>query len=291
MQSITSIAELRETLGAERKAGHRIAFVPTMGNLHEGHLDLVRHAQQLAEIIVVSIFVNPLQFGANEDLDNYPRTEAEDQRKLLALGVDYVFLPSVEEMYPAGEDAATRVTVPESMGSILCGQSRPIHFEGVTTVVCKLFNMVQPDVAVFGRKDRQQLAIIRKMAHDLCIPVQIEGVDTRREDDGLAMSSRNNYLSEKERKTAHILYKTLVETKDKLLYNKDILSQFAQIESDAKAQLEAHGFKPDYFSVLDAETLSTLHEGSSEVAVFAAAYLGNTRLIDNVTFVLKSDTP
>lgn len=291
MHSIETIAQLRLTLNKERAKGHRIAFVPTMGNLHEGHLDLVRRAQQLSETVVVSIFVNPLQFGADEDLDNYPRTEADDQRKLQALGVDYVFLPSVEEMYPAGQAAATRVTVPESMSSILCGQSRPIHFEGVTTVVCKLFNMVQPDVAVFGRKDRQQLAIIRKMAHDLCIPVQIEGVDTRRESDGLAMSSRNNYLSEKERKIAHNLYSTLLATKTKLLYNKDIIEEVSHSEKEAKNTLSKLGFQTDYFNILDAETLSPLQQESREVAIFAAAYLGNTRLIDNVTFVLNSESP
>lgn len=289
MQTISLINELRHNIQALRAQGKRIGFVPTMGNLHEGHLDLVRKAKTVSDIVVVSIFVNPLQFGPNEDLDNYPRTEAQDQAKLATLGVDIVFLPSVEEMYPAGQDAATRVNVPEHMSSILCGQSRPVHFEGVTTVVCKLFNMVLPDTAIFGEKDRQQLIIIRKMTADLCLPVIIEGVETRRETDGLAMSSRNNYLEQKHRKIAHNLYGILLEVRSKLLYNNNNIENYAVIENDAKAQLTALGLRPDYLNILDAQSLTTPHKDSTELAVFAAAYLGNTRLIDNVTLVLNSN--
>jgi pantoate--beta-alanine ligase len=204
MRTYSLNVQLQAVLGKHRRSGHSIAFVPTMGNLHEGHLDLVRKARRLCDVVVVSIFVNPLQFGPNEDLDAYPRTLAADKEKLFAEGVQVLYTPGVEEIYPEGMEAQTIVHVPD-LGDTLCGNSRPGHFDGVTTVVSKLFNIVQPDVAVFGEKDFQQLSIVRKMVSDLCMPIEIVGVATGRDEDGLARSSRNGYLSPEQRRVAPIL--------------------------------------------------------------------------------------
>ncbi len=211
MQTVHTIAELRAQVAVWKRAGERVAFVPTMGNLHRGHIHLVERARAWASRIVASIFVNPLQFGPNEDFAAYPRTLAEDSRQLAAVGLDLLFAPGVAEVYPRPLEAMTHVTVPE-LPAVLCGASRPTHFLGVTTVVTKLFNMAQPDVAVFGEKDWQQLVIIRRMAADLDMPVEIVGVPTVREADGLAMSSRNGYLSPEQRAVAPTLYATLQAT-------------------------------------------------------------------------------
>lgn len=284
MKTYQSSAALRRALSADRLQGRRIAFVPTMGNLHEGHLQLVRRARELGEAVVVSIFVNPLQFGANEDLDNYPRTLAADKEKLFAEGVQHLFFPSVEEMYPEGMGRTTIVDVPE-LGDTLCGANRPGHFTGVATVVSKLFNIVQPDVAVFGRKDWQQLAVIRKMVRDLNMWIEIEGVDTARAVDGLALSSRNGYLSESERARAPALYRLLTDTRDAIACGFD---DYKELERHALQELKYAGFEADYFAIRDAETLGSVNAQTETVAVLVAARLGNTRLIDNVTLNLNS---
>lgn len=286
MHTFTTIQALQDHLQGNTNHQQRIALVPTMGNLHEGHLSLVKRAKALAEIVVVSIFVNPLQFGANEDLDTYPRTLAEDQEKLIAAGVDYLFAPTVEEIYPQGQSTQTQVCVPE-VTAYFCGKSRPGHFDGVSTIVTKLFNIVQPDMAVFGEKDFQQLAVIRKMTADLCIPVEIIGVATHRAEDGLALSSRNQYLSVTERNTAPKLYSHLIACKDAIL---DTPKDYASIAENSRKSLESTGFKVDYFSVCDANTLAEPNSKTREIAILAAASLGNTRLIDNVYFSLNQQT-
>jgi pantoate--beta-alanine ligase len=283
MRTVTTRAQLQASLADVRRAGQRIAFVPTMGNLHDGHLDLVRRARELCDVVVVSIFVNPLQFGANEDLDTYPRTLAADKEKLFAEGVQFVFAPGVEQIYPEGMERHTQVQVPD-LSETLCGSSRPGHFNGVTTVVNKLFNIVQPHVAVFGEKDFQQLSIIRKMVEDLCIPIEIVGVRTARSEDGLALSSRNGFLSEEERRMAPLIHETLVRCREAIACGFD---NFLQLESHARMQLLQAGFDPDYFAIRDARTLRAVTADTEEIAILAAARLGSTRLIDNVRLSLN----
>jgi len=283
MLTIQTCAALRHALNRHRRAGETVAFVPTMGNLHEGHLELVRRARQLADVVVVSIYVNPLQFGANEDLDAYPRTLAADREKLFAEGVRFLFTPDTGEIYPDGLAVQTLVRVPD-LSETLCGSDRPGHFDGVATVVSKLLNIVQPDSAVFGEKDFQQLSIIRKMVTDLCIPVEIIGVPTVRADDGLALSSRNGYLSAAQRRIAPLLHKTLLDCRDAIACGFD---NFLQLESHARMQLLQGGFSPDYFSIRDARTLQTVTDSTEEIAILVAARLGTTRLIDNVRLSLN----
>lgn len=278
MRTCNSNAQLQAALKRYRSDGQSIAFVPTMGNLHEGHLDLVRKARTLCDIVVVSIFVNPLQFGANEDLDGYPRTMASDKEKLFSEGVQLLYAPGVEDIYPEGMDKQTIVSVP-GLGDTLCGSSRPGHFDGVTTVVSKLFNIVQPDVSIFGEKDFQQLSIVRKMVKDLCMPVEIVGIATTRDEDGLAKSSRNGYLSSAERHIAPLLHETLTTCREAIACDFD---NFLQLESHARMKLLQAGFEPDYFAIRDARTLRAVTEDTEEIAILAAARLGNTRLIDNV---------
>jgi pantoate--beta-alanine ligase len=283
MLTIDSKTGLQHALERHRRAGERIAFVPTMGNLHEGHLELVRRARQLGDIVVVSIFVNPMQFGVNEDLDAYPRTLNADREKLFAEGVNYLFAPSNEDIYPQGLAAQTVVRVPD-LSETLCGSDRPGHFDGVATVVSKLFNMVQAQVAVFGEKDFQQLSIIRKMVEDLSIPIQVVGVPTVRAEDGLALSSRNNFLSADHRRLAPLLHKTLLDCRDAIACGFD---NFLQLESHARMQLLQAGFAPDYFAIRDARTLQAVGETTEDIAILAAARLGTTRLIDNVRITLN----
>ena len=285
MKTFATIAQMRSALAADRRAGKRIAFVPTMGNLHEGHLQLVRRARQLADIVVVSIFVNPLQFGANEDLDKYPRTLAADKEKLFGEGTQYLFHPGVGEIYPEGMEKQTKVIVPD-LSETLCGASRPGHFTGVSTVVCKLFQIVQPDVAVFGEKDFQQLSIIRKMVADLCMPIDVVGVRTARANDGLALSSRNGYLSAAERRIAPALHLALQECREAIACGFD---NYAELERHAAETLLATGFRPDYIQIRDARTLRAVTRDSEQVVILAAAYLGKTRLIDNVSLNLNQD--
>ena len=279
MRTVHTIKELRAIIRSYRSQGKRVGLVPTMGNLHEGHLALVRRAREASDVVVTSIFVNPMQFGAGEDLDAYPRTLAEDQRALEAEGNNLLFAPTVEEIYPDGLALQTQVAVPEvSEGH--CGASRPGHFEGVATVVTMLLNMVQPDVAVFGEKDYQQLAVIRKLVKDLFIPVDVIGLPTIRESDCLAMSSRNGYLSEEERKVAPALHRVLSETGRALNNGSD---DFAGLEAAARDTLSAGGFRPDYFNIVNSLTLKPAVPGDRQLTVLAAAFLGTTRLIDNLS--------
>lgn len=278
MDMIQDIAPLRRQLAQWRQAGERIALVPTMGNLHAGHLHLVEVARTHADRVVVSIFVNPLQFGAGEDLDAYPRTPAEDATRLEQAGVDLLFMPAEQTIYPHGRDGLTQVEVP-GIGDILCGASRPGHFRGVATVVCKLFNLVQPDLACFGNKDFQQLAVLRRMVRDLDIPVQMLGVDTVREADGLAMSSRNGYLSAGERQQAPALYRCLQGIADRLTAGE---RDFARLEQQAGQQLQLAGLRPDYVSIRCADDLRPAEPEAGDLVILAAAYLGRARLIDNL---------
>jgi pantoate--beta-alanine ligase len=277
MQILHHITELRAQLTVWWRRGERVALVPTMGNLHAGHIHLVEQASTRADRLVVSIFVNPMQFGPNEDYHGYPRTLAEDCDKLQRLTVDLLFAPSVAEIYPRGLEGTTHVEV-TGLSQILCGAVRPLHFRGVATVVSKLFNIVQPRVAVFGEKDWQQLVIIRRMVEDLNFPVDILGVPTVREADGLAMSSRNRYLSAAERAIAPTLFATLSGAAARL---KSGQQDYGAIESDAWASLEAAGFRPEYFEVRRAHDLGKPDPVDSELVVMAAAWLGRARLIDN----------
>lgn len=279
MRTVHSLKELRTILRGLRQQGKTIGLVPTMGNLHEGHISLVRKAAEAADVVVTSIFVNPMQFGANEDLDKYPRTLAEDQRQLEAAGNTLVFAPSVDEVYPEGLALQTRVIVPEVSESH-CGASRPGHFEGVATVVTMLFNMVQPDVAVFGEKDFQQLAVIRKLVRDLMIPVEVIGAPTVREEDGLAKSSRNGYLSEQERQVAPAVYRTLTDTAAKITGGR---SDFEALEREARQALSDAGLRPDYFNIVNSLTLKPATAEDRELTLLVAAFLGTTRLIDNLS--------
>lgn len=254
-----------------------VALVPTMGNLHAGHIELVRVARQLARHVVVSIFVNPMQFSGGEDIDAYPRTLAEDEARLEQEGVDLLFVPPVKAVYPGNMEKHTRVEVP-GISDLYCGASRPGHFVGVATVVCKLFNMVQPDFAVFGQKDYQQLMVIRHMVDDLAMPVVIHGVPTVREPDGLAMSSRNGYLSEEQRGRATVLHAVLQETAAQLRKG---MTQYQQLEKQARDKIEQAGLKVDYFSIVDANDLGAPSAGT-DLVILLAAYLGKARLIDNL---------
>jgi pantoate--beta-alanine ligase len=288
MLVIDSVKLLQEHTNIWRRNGDTIAFVPTMGNLHEGHLKLVDAAGEQAGKVVCSIFVNPLQFAPGSDFESYPRTLQQDIEKLKAHRVDLLFCPSDKTIYPDGMAVSTKVTVP-GLSDILCGASRPGHFDGVTTVVAKLFNLVQPDVAVFGEKDYQQLLIIKRMVDDLFFPVHIVGVETSRETSGLAMSSRNNYLSDNERQSASALYETLQWVAGQVKQQGEISAEGVNtLENDAIERLKDAGFKPDYVRICDAETLSSPNESSPIAAnhrslrVLAAAWLGKARLIDNV---------
>jgi pantoate--beta-alanine ligase len=279
MKTYSTAASLRAALNTGKRAGKTVAFVPTMGNLHEGHMRLVQRARQHADIVVVSIFVNPLQFGANEDLSSYPRTLAADKEKLFAAGAQYLFLPQVNEIYPEGMDSHSKITVPK-LSDDHCGASRPGHFTGIATVVAKLFNIVQPDTAVFGEKDFQQLSVISKMVRDLCMPINIVGVATARAEDGLALSSRNGYLNVEQRRIAPVLHQVLQEIREAIACGYD---SYGELEQHAKSSLIKAGLESDYFTICDARTLRPVTPDTEEVVILAAAKLGSTRLIDNVT--------
>jgi pantoate--beta-alanine ligase len=278
-----SVAELRKRVQRWRAINQRVALVPTMGNLHAGHIALVKHAQELADRVVVSIFVNPMQFGPKEDFGAYPRTPDADKLQLAVAGTDLLFLPEVDEVYPGGMDKVSRVEVPAFDG-MLDGASRPGHFTGVATVVCKLFNMVQPDAAIFGEKDYQQLLVIRRMTADLCLPVQVVGHPTLREPDGLAMSSRNQYLSKAERAQAPLLRRVLAETGALL---RDGSKDFRGMQAQALRRLTEGGFKPDYVEIRHADTLEPAGADDPRLVVLVAAWLGKARLIDNLSIDLN----
>ena len=274
MQVLHSLEQLRAW---RQQVNGSLALVPTMGNLHEGHLKLVDLAQQQADHVIVSIFVNPLQFAANEDLDRYPRTFAADCQALAARGAAAVFAPTVADVYPRGLSQQSFIEVP-GISTILCGASRPGHFRGVATIVAKLFNMVQPDSAVFGEKDFQQLQVIRLMSTDLSLPIRIIGMPTERADDGLALSSRNGYLTPVERQQAPILFALLQQIAGQLQADCAI----EPLLTEAEQQLQQAGFRLDYLTVRRRSDLDKPQSADRELIILVAAYLGNTRLIDNL---------
>jgi pantoate--beta-alanine ligase len=278
MRIVNTVIELREAIKTWRLEGASVAFVPTMGNLHAGHLQLVSKAKNTADRVVVSIFVNPTQFGVREDFETYPRTGREDQEKLETGNADLLFQPSVADIYTP--DAKTIVTV-TGLSDWYCGASRPGHFSGVATVVCKLFNLVQPDIALFGLKDFQQLTVIKTMVRDLNIPVEILGVDTVREPSGLAMSSRNGYLTDDEKRVAPKLYYALCAARDAILNGNQ---NYADIEQQALQSLQQAGFQPDYFSVCRSSDLKKAAAEDRDLVLLTAARLSKTRLIDNIYF-------
>lgn len=280
MQVINTVNGLRDVLKKPRHRGAKIGFVPTMGNLHDGHISLVEEAHKTCDLVVTSIFVNPLQFAAGEDLDTYPRTFHEDKEKLEKSGCDIIFAPTVTEMYPNGQGIETVVDLP-SLSLLHCGITRPHFFKGVATVVVKLLNMVQPDSAFFGEKDRQQLTIIRQVVSDLSIPVMITGVPTRRDVSGLALSSRNGYLSDQDKQQAALLYQLLKETQQLIQSGE---KDYSLLEKTANDRLAEQGFEPDYFHICQRDTLLPAQGTDLELAILTAAKLGDTRLIDNIAF-------
>jgi pantoate--beta-alanine ligase len=278
LDTVTTIAAVREHVHGWRREGLRVAFVPTMGNLHAGHVSLIEAARRHGQRFIASIFVNPMQFGPNEDFAHYPRTPSEDERMLAEAGCSLMFSPDVGEIYPNGSERATRVEVP-GVSRILEGEFRPGHMEGVSTVVAKLFHIVEPDVAVFGEKDFQQLTVIRRMVADLCMPVDIIGAPTVRDADGLAMSSRNQYLTPTQRAVAPKIYQALEAAAARVQAGD---ADFASIERAGLQALESAGFRPDYFSVRQAHDLSTATPAARELVILTAARIGKARLIDNV---------
>lgn len=279
MKTIDSIHSLQFDLNQIQSDNERLALVPTMGNLHDGHLKLVEMAKQHCDTVVVSIFVNPLQFGPSEDLDSYPRTFKEDCNKLESLGVDFVFAPAVAEMYPVKQ---TMTITPPPIANTLCGASRPGHFDGVATVVMKLFNIVQPDLAVFGKKDYQQLLIIKQLVQQLNVPVEIMGVDIVRETDGLALSSRNGYLNNMERSEAVRLNKCLKLVVQAVQKGDLSLAAIEQQTTDYLTQL---GWNVDYIAIRSSQTLEIPDADEKALIVLGAAQFGQPRLIDNIEFL------
>ena len=277
MLIIETLPILRQQIRRLRMEGKRVALVPTMGNLHDGHMKLVDEAKARADVVVVSIFVNPMQFDRPEDLARYPRTLQEDCEKLNKRKVDLVFAPSVKEIYPNGTETHTYVDVP-GLSTMLEGASRPGHFRGVSTIVSKLFNLVQPDIACFGEKDFQQLALIRKMVADMGFDIEIVGVPIMRAKDGLALSSRNGYLTAEQRKIAPGLYKVLSSIADKLQAGERDLDEIIAI---AGQELNEKGFRADDIQIRDADTLLEVSENSKRAVILVAAWLGDARLIDN----------
>ena len=280
MLRIEDLAQLRALRARWREHNERVAFIPTMGNLHSGHLKLVRQAAQQADKVIVSIYVNPMQFGANEDLDAYPRTLTADMQALADLDVSAVFIPRTEDIYPRGVEAQTFVEVP-GLSHILCGASRPGHFRGVATIVTKLFNMVQPDIAIFGKKDYQQLQVIRNMVADLTMDIDIQGVDTEREASGLAKSSRNNYLSAEQQEQASVLYAQLQQCAGAIKAGE---RNFSALTDQANQAIRAAGLQPEYWEIRRRSDLSAAQSSdqASELVILVSAKLGATRLIDNL---------
>jgi pantoate--beta-alanine ligase len=280
MLTVTTIADVRAHVARWHEQKLRVVFVPTMGNLHDGHMSLIEAARRHGDRFIASIFVNPMQFGPNEDFAHYPRTPTQDAKMLEAAGCDLMFMPEVGEIYPNGADQATRIEVP-GISNILCGEFRPGHFEGVATIVAKLFHIVDPDVAIFGEKDFQQLTVIRRMVADLCLRVEIVGAPTVRESDGLAMSSRNQYLDAGQRQLASSIHRQLSQAVTALKAGD---RDFGKIERAGRAALDGLGFRTDYFSVRDAGTLAPARPDTREFVVLTASRLGKARLIDNVRF-------
>jgi pantoate--beta-alanine ligase len=286
LHKVQRVSSLRAAVVAARKEKKIVGFIPTMGNLHAGHLELVKVAKRHADFVVASIYVNPTQFGANEDLSNYPSTQEQDARLLAEYGADLLFLPTQETMYPGELSQQTVVYVPE-IGDLYCGRDRPEHFYGVTSVVSRLFNMVQPDVAVFGKKDYQQLAIIQRMVTDLAYPIQVVGVDTIRSDEGLALSSRNGYLNAKQLIVGSKFYAVLNAMAVELQSIKITKATLKQLERSAKEELKNAGFEPQYITVTRRSDLLPANKGDVDLVILAAAALGKARLIDNVEVTLE----
>lgn len=281
MKTETTIQGLTASLAPTRSSKKLIGFVPTMGNLHEGHLTLVREAKKLCDVVVVSIFVNPIQFGAGEDFDSYPRTLEQDSRLLADAGCDIIFAPSVEQMYGT-QPRLTNISVSQITDD-LCGKSRPGHFDGVAVVVTKLFNIVQPDYAFFGQKDYQQLAVIRQLVQDLNMPLEVIGVPIIRAEDGLALSSRNGYLTEQQRALAPTIYQLLKQAEQQLHEGQTL----TQVLENISAQLTQAGFVVDYVEARQAN-LQPIQQFDQNLVLFIAAKLGSTRLIDNLQIDFKT---
>jgi pantoate--beta-alanine ligase len=279
MQTVHSIKQLRRVIKSWQQAEETVGFVPTMGNLHQGHLSLAQEAKKCTDRVVVSVFVNPTQFGAGEDFASYPRTSLEDHRKLSNSQIDVLFLPENEELY--FPNASTEITVSDLSDSH-CGTTRNGHFSGVATIVCKLFNIVQPDKAFFGKKDFQQLLVIRRMVQDLNIPVTIEAVPTMRETDGLAMSSRNDYLTPEQKALAPKLFQALQNAQDAILIGN---KKYTEIEQQQTDWLREFGFQPEYFSICRSDNLKPANISDTELVILTAAKIGTTRLIDNLDFI------
>ncbi|ECA7540106.1 pantoate--beta-alanine ligase [Salmonella enterica subsp. enterica serovar Strasbourg] len=282
MLIIETLPLLRQHIRRLRQEGKRVALVPTMGNLHDGHMKLVDEAKARADVVIVSIFVNPMQFDRPDDLVRYPRTLQEDCEKLNKRKVDYVFAPAVEEIYPQGLEGQTYVDVP-GLSTMLEGASRPGHFRGVSTIVSKLFNLIQPNIACFGEKDFQQLALIRKMVADMSYDIEIVGVPIIRAKDGLALSSRNSYLTAEQRKIAPGLHNVMNSIAEKLIAGNRELQEIIAI---AEQELNEKGFRADDIQIRDADTLQELTETSKRAVILAAAWLGQARLIDNQSVTL-----
>lgn len=280
IETVTEIKRLRALVRSWKKEGKRVALVPTMGNLHEGHFTLVRQARRHADKVVASVFVNPTQFGPNEDFDRYPRTPQADVEGLAAAGCDLAWMPSVEQMYPLGVDMTTRVSVPGTVTTVLEGASRPGHFDGVCTVVSRLFNQVTPDVALFGKKDYQQLAVIRQLVAELQFPLEVIGAEIVREDDGLARSSRNQYLDEAQRAVAPQLHRVLREMRAACAAG----LPRELVEQSATAALADAGFVVDYAVVRQRDLVEPVDGQAGERVALLAARIGSTRLIDNLEF-------
>ena len=281
MKTVFDLPGLRREIAGWKQQGLRIAFAPTMGNLHDGHLSLLERAREISDRTIVSIFVNPIQFGKGEDYEKYPSTLDADRHKLESNNLDLLFAPDLKELYPGGMDVDTRVNVP-GLSSILCGKFRPDHFSGVATVVTKLLINVTPDVALFGEKDYQQLLVIRRLVSDLCIPTTILGMPIIRESDGLAMSSRNAYLTAEQRRVAPVIYRTLMTAADKL---RNAGGDYSPVEAAGMQALEAAGLRTEYFSVRRSADLGVPAADESELSVLVAAWLGSARLIDNIQLI------
>lgn len=284
METVFDLAGLHRVVTKWKAEGATIAFVPTMGNLHRGHFSLLERARELADKSIVSIFVNPIQFGKGEDYESYPSTLENDSTGLADRDLDLLFAPDLKQLYPRGVDTDTRVLVP-GLSNILCGRFRPEHFSGVATVVAKLLINTQPDVALFGEKDYQQLLVVRQMAADLCMPIEIVGMPIIREDDGLAMSSRNAYLNMTERKQAPLIHELLQAAAQQLRHAPD---KIPAIEAEGMKALEAGGFRPEYFSVRRTEDLAEPRAQDLRLSILTAAWLGTARLIDNVKVLVDA---
>lgn len=283
MQTVHTIQAVRDFVKNAKQQGKTVGFVPTMGNLHAGHIHLVHQAKSQCDVVLCSIFVNPTQFGANEDFGSYPRTLEADSQQLQAANCDLLFAPSAQEMYPNGHSQQTVVTV-NGLSEQLCGEFRPTHFAGVATVVSKLFNIVQPDSAFFGEKDFQQLAVIRCLTSELAFPINIVGVPTQRAEDGLALSSRNGYLSAQERALAPALYQVLTQLRTAILNGQ---REYTMLCEASVLHLQKMGFDPDYVSVRRSDNLQLANDSDNDLVILVAAKLGKTRLIDNLAFSLR----